>query len=79
MVLYHGEEADYHAFVVPEVVDGQVVSEQAVKRADKDGKTTQVHHHAKHYAGKPQTVEFEVPCIGYDHDHYAPSPTPPNA
>jgi hypothetical protein len=78
MVTYHGEEADHHVFVVPDIVDGRVVAEQAIKKADKYGETTHVHHHAKHWAGKPQTVDNEINCIGYNHDHYVPSPTTAN-
>jgi hypothetical protein len=75
VVLYHGEEADHHVFVVPDIVDGQVVAEQAKRRADKHGETSYVHHHPKHWQGKPQVVDNEINCIGYEHDYYAPSST----
>jgi hypothetical protein len=74
-VMYHGEAADHHVFVVPEIVDGQAVAEQATRKADKLNETTLVHHHAKHHHGKPQIMDNEVACIGYNHDYYAPSPT----
>jgi hypothetical protein len=38
-------QADHHVFVVPGVVDGDVVAEQARKKADKLGESSYVHHH----------------------------------
>jgi hypothetical protein len=74
-VIVNNVVADHHMYVVPDVVDGRVVSEQAQRRAIKQGETTYVHHHPKHKQGAPQTKENELDCLGFDHDMYVP----PNA
>jgi hypothetical protein len=62
----NGIEADHHVYVVPDIVAGDVVNNQARKNLDQKSETTYVHHH-KH----GQT------CEGHEHKWYGPEVTPP--
>jgi hypothetical protein len=55
----NGFVADHHKYVVPNMIDGDVVAEQSRKQADKLGESSYVHHHK---AGDP--------CEGHEHNIY---------
>jgi hypothetical protein len=64
-ITIQGYTAHHHVYVVPGVVDGDVVQAQAINNLNKRQETTVVHHHAKHVKGEGYT---EVECLGHHHD-----------
>jgi len=72
VITHQGYQADYHAFIVPGIVDGDVVRTQARKRAERYGRSTLVHHHSKHTMDKLH----EVICEGRFHEGFGSTKSP---
>jgi len=68
MADYKGIRADHHVFVVPGIVDPDVVRAQAQRALDKKGESTYIHHHSKYVLDQDGLeTPNEVQCLGRDH------------
>lgn len=57
-----GVVADHHLFIIPNVVDADVVRAQAIRNRDKENESTYVHYHkhgepCRYHEGPPQKHE----------------------